>query len=170
MLHHLLRLFKLVQQAVHFLNLHACSHGNTALATGLDQFWLAAFVRRHAVNNALNPLGHFFVATSRHIGRRFGKLGRQLVHQCGHTTHLTHLGHLGTEVIEIKTFTRLDLLRHGLRLIHIHLLRGGFDQRQNIAHAKDTGGHTIWIKRLQTIQFFSHANKLDRLTGDGTHR
>ena len=56
----------------------------------------------------------------------------------------------------------------GLRLVEV--LRGLFDQRDDVAHAEDAVGDARGVELLQRIDLLARADELDRLAGDGAHR
>ena len=74
--------------------------------------------------------------------------------------------HLVPEVFERKAIPRECLDGDLLGFFLVHLLLGLLDERENVAHAQDSGDDAIGMKGLECIVFFTNADKLDRLTGD----
>ena len=62
------------------------------------------------------------------------------------------------------------LVGHAHRLVGVDGLGGLFDQRDNVAHAKDAVGDALGMKIIQRIHFFAGADQFDWLAGDGAHR
>ena len=102
--------------------------------------------------------------------RGLSKLRGQFFQQRGNAAHLAHLADLLLEIIQIKAFARLELLRQGLGFFLVDAALGVFNQTENVAHAEDARGHALRVKLLDTGKLFAHPGKLDRLAGDMTHR
>ncbi|MNT25740.1 hypothetical protein D3C72_1612750 [compost metagenome] len=95
---------------------------------------------------------------------------RQFAHQAGHATHVFHLAKLFEEVGQVETVTFLQLACQLLSLRAVNLALDIFDQRQHVAHTKNSGSNTIWMERLQRFGLLTDAEEFDRLTGDVTDR
>ena len=134
--HHQAHLFKLVEHAVHFLNLHPGTCCNAAFATGLDDVGFFALQFGHGVDDALHA-AHVALGLV-HVARLglAGQLGRQLVHQRRQAAHLLHLAELGQEVVQVETRPALELGGQfaGRFLVDVGL--GLLDQRDDVAHAR----------------------------------
>src|SRR5688500_8617524 len=167
-LHHFLHLLELVEQLVDRLHRHAGAGGDAALARGLDQLGLAALLRRHRVDDALDALELGLVLQ---LGRvdLADQLGRQLVHQRGDAAHLLHLHDLLLEVLEVEALALLHLLGDALRLLEVDLGVRLLDQREDVAHAEDARRHALGMERLQAVELLRDAGELDRLAGDVAH-
>ena len=74
------------------------------------------------------------------------------------------------EIIEIKPFARFELLGKLDGLLLIDSLLGILDQRQDIAHAENTRGHSLRVEGFDTGQFLADTSVLDRPTGYMTYR
>ena len=98
------------------------------------------------------------------------KLRRQFVHERAQAAHGAHLADLCLEVVEIETFAGLELFGERQGLFFIDALSGFFDQRQDVAHAKNARGHALGVEGFQAGELFADASKLDRLAGDVAHR
>ena len=44
-----------------------------------------------------------------------------------------------------------------------------FDERKHIAHAEDTGRHSVGVELLEIVELLAHADIFDRLARDGQH-
>ena len=95
---------------------------------------------------------------------------RQFIHQARQTAHIFHLLQLVTHIVQIKLFTLGDFLGKFLGFLLINLRLHLFDQAEHIAHVQNTAGGTIWVKNIQTIQFFADTDKLDWLSGNVADR
>ena len=47
---------------------------------------------------------------------------------------------------------------------------GAFDKRDDVAHAKDTVGHTVGVEDVDGVDTLARAHKLDGLGDDGAYR
>ena len=77
---------------------------------------------------------------------------------------------LRLEIVQIKAFAGLELVRHFFGFIEIDIGLRFFDQRQNVAHAEDAAGHAFRVKHLEAGQLLAGAGELDRRAGDMPHR
>ncbi|MNM78701.1 hypothetical protein D3C81_906120 [compost metagenome] len=162
-------MLELRQHAVYFLHLHAGAGGDAALARGLDQFRLGAFLRRHRVDDAAHA-AYLFVGLVHVLAAcRLLELGRQLVHQVGHAAHFLHLAQLRLEVVHVELAANLDLLRQVGRRLAVDALARLFHQGQDVAHAEDAIGHAGRVERFQAVEFFRNTGKLDRFARDVAH-
>ena len=69
---------------------------------------------------------------------------------------------LFVEILQIELVLGDFLLEPG-GFFGVDLLLGFFDQRNHIAHAQDSVGHSVWMKNIQGCQFFASGNILDWL-------
>ena len=126
---------------------------------------MAALLGRHGIDNGFHALELFFRHGRIHL---IGHLPhpRQFAHQSRNAAHTMNLAQLLEEVLQVKLTALVHLFGELLRLLLINLGFGLFNQRQHIAHSQNPPRHTIGMERLQAIQFFACAQKLDRLTGN----
>ena len=81
---------------------------------------------------------------------------------------LLHLFELLKEVVKPKG--RLaHLALHLLGLAFVDNLLGPLDQRQHVAHSKNSRGHAVGMERLERLDGLAGADELDRNPGDGAH-
>ena len=96
-----------------------------------------------------------------------------LAHIAGqHTEELTQIAHVLQllHLIEIVGQGQLVLAELFLQLsglLLIILLLGLFNKGEHIAHAENTGGHTVGVEQLDHVQLFTGTHKLDGLAGGG---
>ena len=150
--------------------MHARPRSNAALAGGLNQLGLAAFLRRHAANNAFFAANVFFGAVHVHLAGLGRHLAGQLVHERAQATHALHLAQLLQKVVEVKALAALDLGRQLLCFGHVHIGRHLLHQGHNVAHAQHAVGMAVGVKQLNTIELFAHAHILNGRTRDRAHR
>ena len=93
---------------------------------------------------------------------------RQHFHQLSQAAHLLHLPQLTGQVIEIK-FAFLKLFNQLLSVLLLNVLACLLNQANDIAHAQDTTGNTIRVKRLNLIQLFAGTQQLDGCAGNSAH-
>ena len=101
---------------------------------------------------------------------RLGELRGQFVHHRRQAAHLAHLPDLLLEIVQIKAFSALQLLRKLDRLLLVDPFLRFLDQRQNVTHPENTGSHSFRMKGFETRQLLSNAGELDRLARHVTNR
>ena len=74
------------------------------------------------------------------------------------------------KIFERKAVAAERLLRELFRLLCVQLLLRLFDQRENVAHAENAAGDTIWMKRLERVILFPNTQELDGLSRDVADR
>ncbi|RMQ38992.1 Membrane protein [Pseudomonas syringae pv. actinidiae] len=172
LLHHLLHLFVLLDQTPDILNLSARPLRDTALARAADQVRVAALGWRHRVDDGFHLLELLLGCALgiAHLRQVDAADAWQFVHETAEAAHVFHLLQLIAEVFEIEAFALLELFRQFVGFVFVEGLFGLFDQAEHVAHAEDSRSDTVRVKRLQRLALLAHADKLDRLAGDCTHR
>ena len=131
--------------------------GNATASAAIEEFRIFTFCRCHGKNDGLNAFkGIFF---------KFSTLQR-LTHAWNHSgqvfdvPHFFNLLNLLHEVVEVK-FVFGQLPFEALGFVFIILFLGSFHQRNDVAHTKDSVGHTFGIEHIKGIHFFANPNKFD---------
>src|SRR6185437_4378663 len=79
-----------------------------------------------------------------------------------HRSHLADLPQLVPKIFQRKSVTGKRAGGDVLSFLFIDSLLSAFDQRKNVAHAENARHNAVRMKRLESVIFFAHANKLDR--------
>ena len=142
--------------AIRFLRLACSICGFARSFLVID--WISAIccLRTCVINSrALHLLGHF--AHARHHA-----------HDAFHAAHLSAFAQAGFEVVHVE-LTFLEPLHHALGLLGLDGFLRFLDQRNDVAHPKDTARDALGLKGLKRVHLFAHADELDRLAGDRAH-
>ena len=83
--------------------------------------------------------------------------------------HLLHRAQLPAQVVHIELALGHPR-RHTLGIGLVDRRRSTLDDRDDIAHAEDAPGNAAGIERLERVELFADAGKLDRLARDRAHR
>ena len=93
----------------------------------------------------------------------------QHAEQSAHAPDFFNLRQLVTQIIQIEfAFAHFFGKRFGF--FSIDILRGLFNEGNNIPHAQNAIGNPRGMEIIQRIHFFAHADQLDRLAGHRAHR
>ncbi len=90
-------------------------------------------------------------------------------HQVFDITHFFHLLQLRVKILEVE-LVLANLLVEALSFFLIKHLLGFLYQRNHIAHAEDTAGHTVGIEGINSFHLFACTYKLNRFFYYGTNR
>src|SRR5208283_3363279 len=77
-----------------------------------------------------------------------------------------NLPQLVAKIFQRKAVASQHLGGKFVGLLLVDLRFGFFDERENVAQAKNARHYAVRMKRLKRIVFFANANELDRLTSD----
>ena len=119
------------------------------------------------MNDRFGPL-HLLI---RIIGKLHATHARHQPHDRLHGPHFFNLLHLREKIFQIKVCLA-HFLGHALRFRLVNVLLGFLDERNHVAHAKNTRGQSLGVKNLEIRHFFADADKFyghpcDRLDGEG---
>ena len=158
-----------LEKLVHILNLHTAALGNADLALGVQQIGPAALLGGHRTDDRIHAQQHAVIHTA--LGHRLLGLlhARQHAREHAEAAHFLHLAQLPAQVVHIELtlgHPRCQLLG----VFRIDRRRRLLDQRDDVAHAQNAVGHARGVERLDRVELFAGAGKLDRLAGDRAHR
>ena len=124
---------------------------------------MLALVGSHALDDGFDALEGIVVDV--HVLQRLAHAGNH-AGQVLEVTHLLDLLNLVVEVGEVKlVLANLGLQFLGLSLVELFL--GAFHERNDIAHAQNTVGHTCRVEGVYGLHLLARTHKLDGLVHHG---
>jgi len=120
---------------------------------------VCALLGRHGVDDRFDTLERVLVDVD--ILQRLAYAGDHRG-QVFEVTHALDLLYLTEEVVEVKLVLG-QLLLQAPRLGFVILLLCAFHERDHVAHAEDTVGHTFGMEHIERLHLFARADELDGL-------
>ena len=165
-LHHLLCLVELFEEFVYLLYVCSGTLCNTSSSRSVYNLGILPLLWSHGSYDGLNVLERIV----RYVNI-LNSLSYSRYHSCEvlYISHLLDLLYLPEEVIEVKLVLPYFLLET-FSLLLVKLLLGTLNERDDVAHAENTVGHTFWMEDIDGLHLFSCAYELDRFVDNSPDR